>query len=137
MRKKIIVAAAVLAGTLGACTSEADKANQNLSKEAERFRIERRIVAINGITDQVLFTVQGFCSYEVPGDGTFEVICKVDQNKVERTTLYLSDNVTFVSTQLAPAEVSFYRPKIIFRPEAVVPDFDLATSDDLRTSNDE
>lgn len=125
------VALAVLAAALliGACTSEADKANANLSKEAERFRVERRIVAINGITDSVLFTVQGYCSYEVPGDGTFEAICKVGPNKVERTTLYLSDNVTFVSTQLAPAEVSFYRPKVIFRPQSIVPDFDMATGD--------
>lgn len=130
--KKIIIGLVLLATALGACTSEADKANSNLSKEAERFRIERRITAINGITDSVLFTVQGYCSYEVPGDNTFEVICKVDPNKVERTTLYLSDNVTFVSTQLAPAEVSFYRPKIVFRPQSVVPDFDLATSDEVK-----
>lgn len=125
----VITAVLIVVG-VGACNnSEADVANENLSKEAERFRIERRITAINGITDQVLFTVQGYCSYEVPGDGTFEVICKVEGDKVERTTLYLSDNVTFVSTQLRSAKVSFYRPKIIFRPQNVVPDFDLATGE--------
>lgn len=125
--RKLVMLLAGLALALSACTSEADKANSNLSKEAERFRIERRIVAINGITDQVLFTVQGYCSYEVPGDNTFEVICKTEADKVERTTLYLSDNVTFVSTQLRPAKVSFYRPKIVFRPQSIVPDFDMAT----------
>lgn len=130
MKKLYIILAALLAVVgLGACESEADKANANLTKEAEQFRVERRIVAINGITDEVLFTVQGYCSYEVPGNRTFEAICKVGENKIERTTLYLSDNVTFVSVQLAPTEVSFYRPKVIFRPQNIVPDFDIATGE--------
>lgn len=131
MKKRLMLAAMAVAVVLAgvACDSEADKANSNLSKEAERFRIERRIVAINGITDEVLFTVQGYCSYEVPENGTFEVICKTEGGKVERTTLYLSDNVTFVSTQLRPHKVSFYRPKIVFRPKSIVPDFDMATGE--------
>ena len=125
-----------LVGTLGlgltACTeSAADRANQNLSKAAENFEVPRRIVGINGITDEALFSVEGYCSYEVPGDGTFEVICKNEDGTIERTTLYLSDNVTFVSTQLRGVEVDLFRPRIIFRPETIIPDFDLSTSGDL------
>lgn len=126
--KKIAVLLVLVLG-LAACTdSAADRANKNLSKAAERFQVPRRIVGINGITDEALFSVTGFCSYEVPGDGTFEVICKNPDGTVERTTLYLSDNVTFVSTQLRGVKVSFFRPKIIFRPESIIPDFDLSTS---------
>lgn len=119
---------AVVALGLTACTSEADTANQNLSKAAENFEVPRRITAINGITDNVLFTVEGFCSYEVPENGTFEAICKLPDGSVERTTLYLSDNVTFVSTQIGGVKVDLFRPRVIFRPESIVPDFDLSTS---------
>lgn len=124
--KKLLVVLFVFVG-LSACSSEADTANENLSKAAERFEVPRRIVGINGITDEVLFSVEGFCSYEVPEDGTFEAICKNEDGSVERTTLYLSDNVTFVSTQLRGVKVSLFNPKITFRPETIVPDFDLST----------
>jgi len=118
-----LAAAAVLTG----CTSAADTANENLSKAAENFEVPRRITAINGITDKVLFTVEGFCSYET-GGGEFEVICKNPDGSVERTTLHLSDNVTFVSTQIGGKKVDLFKPRVIFRPETIIPNFDLSTS---------
>lgn len=132
MKKKTLataLAAAALSFTLIGCESAADTANKNLSKAAENFEVPRRIVGINGITDNVLFSVEGFCSYEVSGD-TFEAICLVERNpnRVERVTLGLSDNVTFVSTQLGAVEVGLFRPRVIFRPETIIPNFDLATS---------
>ena len=119
----------VIAILLTGCTSAADRANKNLSKAAENFEVPRRITGINGITDEVLFVVEGFCSYEVPDSRTLEVICLTDRAKkeVERTTLHLSDNVTFVSTQMGGKEVGLFRPRVIFRPETIVPNFDLST----------
>jgi hypothetical protein len=128
--KKFAVALGLTAALgLGACTeSAADRANDNLSKAAENFEVPRRIVGINGITDEPLFSVEGYCSYEVPSNGTFEAICKNEDGTIERTTLYLSDNVTFVSTQMRGVEVDLFNPRIIFRPETIIPDFDLSTS---------
>jgi hypothetical protein len=134
--KKIIAVLIAIVATFGisACKSAADSANSNLSKAAENFEVPRRIVGINGITDKVLFSVEGFCSYETSGGEsggqTFEAICLVSRNpdKVERTTLGLSDNVTFVSTQMGGADVSLFRPRVIFRPETIIPNFDLSTS---------
>src|ERR1051326_5715492 len=99
---------------LSGCTSAADQANENLSKAAENFEVPRRIVGINGITDKVLFSVEGFCSIENDGR-KLDVICKVDKaGTIERTTLGLSDNVTYVSTQLSGVKVDMFRPRIIF-----------------------
>jgi hypothetical protein len=131
---RIATALAVIALTatgLTGCTSAADRANENLSKAAENFEVPRRITGINGITDNVLFTVEGFCSYEIV-EGAYEVICLVDDNpeKVERTTLAKSDNVTILVTQMGGTEVDLFRPRVIFRPESVIPDFDLSTSSD-------
>ncbi len=133
--KRILLSAGLAVAVLfiGACTSEADRANENLSKAAENFEVPRRIVGINGITDEVLFAVEGFCSYET-GAGTasggtiFEAICKNPDGSIDRTTLYLSDNVTFVSTQISGVKVDLFKPRVIFRPENIIPDFDLSTS---------
>lgn len=114
---------------LTGCTSAADRANENLSKAAENFEVPRRITGINGITDNVLFTVEGFCSYEIV-EGAYEVICLVNRQtgEVERTTMAKSDNVTMVVTQTGGTEVDLFRPRVIFRPENIVPNFDLSTS---------
>lgn len=129
--RKIATVLAFLAGAtvLAGCESAADTANSNLSKAAENFEVPRRIVGINGITDSVLFMVEGFCSYETPGN-VVEVICLTDRatGEVMRTTLGTADNVTFVSTQLQGVEVDLFKPRVIFRPETIVPDVELSTS---------
>lgn len=119
------VAAAIL---LSGCTDAATTANENLSKAADNFEVPRRIVGINGITDKVLFSVEGFCS--ITNDGRkLDVICKTSKDgAVERTTLGLSDNVTYVSTQLSGVKVDLFRPRVIFRPETIIPNFELSTS---------
>lgn len=132
MRKSAIaIMFLALMGSATACGnplgSAADRANENLSRAAENFEVPRRIVGINGITDRPLFSVEGFCSYEA-GNGVFEAICKNPDGSISRTTMGLSDNVTFVSTQMAGSKVDLFRPRIIFRPEAIVPNFDLSTS---------
>lgn len=132
MKKYLLPLLALAVGlSVAGCESAADRANENLSKAAENFEVPRRIVGINGITDEALFMVEGYCSYEVPENGTFEAICKNEDGTIERTTLYLSDNVTFVSTQLRGVNVDLFNPRIIFRPETVIPNFDLSTSGDL------
>lgn len=125
MAVSLVVSLAVV--TLGGCSSAADKANSNLSKAAENFEVPRRIVGINGITDKVLFSVEGFCSYETQ-NGNFEAICKQPDGSITRTTMGLSDNVTFLSTQLGGKKVNLFRSRVIFRPETIIPDFDLSTS---------
>jgi hypothetical protein len=111
--------------------SDADVASENLSKAAEQFEIPRHIVGVNGITDKYLFEVIGYCSVET-GDsglsGALEVTCKVkDKNGrvgYKKTFLGLSDNVSYVVEQLEPARVSTTRYRVIFKPEALIPNFD-------------
>lgn len=43
--------------------------------------------------------------------------------------VHISDNVTFVATQLENVNVSEYRTKIILKPENLVPDVDLVTGE--------
>jgi hypothetical protein len=121
-----VFAVAVFGGTLSACTSAADKASENLSKAAENFEVPRRIVGINGITDKPLFSVEGFCSYEIK-DNSYDVICKQPGGEIERTTMGKSDNVTIVVTQMGGTKVDLFRSRVIFRPETIVPNFDLST----------
>lgn len=130
--KKITITALALAAlTLAGCKSSADTVSDNLGKEAEKFNLQRKIVGINGITDKVLFEVDGRCSLEY-GDsmgGTLDVICKHGPDDYRKHFIGLSDNVTFISTQVKGLDVSEYRTKIVLKPENLVPDFDLVTGE--------
>jgi hypothetical protein len=119
----------VMAVAIMGCKSKADTVSDNVSKEAEQFHVERKIVGINGITDKVLFEVTGRCSIE-SGDSlpnTLDVICKVGPNTYVKHYLGLSDNVTWVSTQIKASNVDPYHTEVILRPTTIVPDFRLDT----------
>jgi hypothetical protein len=116
------------------CDSAADTASYNLSKEADMFRVDRRIVFINGITDKYLMVIEGKCSLgnnDSPGELT--VTCKtgVDENgegTYKKHFLGLSDNVFYIVEQIDGVPVNVYNYKIIFRPETIVPDIEMKTS---------
>jgi hypothetical protein len=124
MKKTIAAAAAVLAG-LTACSSDADVASENIDKAAEQFEINRHLVFYNGITDTVFLEVYGYCSYENQGSEV-EIICRDSEGVggFSNHSMGLSDNVTYVVEQIEPADVSTTRPRIIFKPEALIPNID-------------
>jgi hypothetical protein len=112
------------------CGSNADKVSKNLSTDAEQFKVQRRIVGINGVTDKVEFLVEGRCSIEGNGLGTLRalvVICKQGSNTYKKHYLGVSDNLFWISTQLQALPESVYHTKIILKPQNIVPDFDLVT----------
>lgn len=123
--RRIAAVLAAAAVVLTGCTSTAaDTASRNTSTAADNFEVERLIVGINGITGDVLFSVQGRCS--IQRDGDLVVICKEGPDRFKKHLMGLSQNVTFISTQLEPIDVSVYNTRIILRPESLVPNFDLS-----------
>lgn len=126
MKRLALLALAVLAVALSACGSAADTVSRNISKDAEQFRIERRIVVINGITDKPELMVTGRCSYE-SYRWQLVLTCKEGPNEYKKHTIGLSDNVFWTSTQVGAVNESEYRTKFIFRPESIVPNVDLVT----------
>src|SRR6056297_2924073 len=75
------------AGTmiLAGCATEADTVSENLSTAAEEFEIDRRIVFLNGITDEVPLVIEGKCSIEADtADEQLEVVCKKGPDAYEK-----------------------------------------------------
>lgn len=125
MKKIAIIIAVVFAAlTLSSCTSDADKASENLSKAAEQFEVQRRIVGVNAITGEYAFEVEGRCSIEVP-DRRLEVVCRHAENDYRKHFVGLADNVYYVVVQLDGIDVSVYHTRIVIKPQNVIPEFDL------------
>ncbi|MEU8664163.1 hypothetical protein [Actinoplanes philippinensis] len=117
-----VTAAAGLA--LAGCSSDADVASENLSKAAEDFKINRRVVFYNGITDSYILSIEGFCSVETEENNKLTVTCKVG-NEYKKHFLGRSDNVTWFAEQLGTANVSTDHYKVFFKPSTILPDVDV------------
>jgi hypothetical protein len=118
----------VMAITLAGCT-EADTVSENLSKSADSFEIQRKIVFFNGITDKYLLTIEGLCSLGNNDNAKkLSVTCKVGKGKYKKHYLGLSDNVSYFVEQTDAAYADPFHYRVIFRPETIVPDIDLQTS---------
>lgn len=128
--KKLILASLVVlmvvAGLAG-CTTEADTVSHNLSKSADSFEVQRRVVFFNGITDKYLLTIEGKCSITDEGS-QLEVTCKVGDETYKKHFLGLSDNVSYFVEQTDAKYEDAYHYKVLFRPEEIIPDIDLQTS---------
>lgn len=128
MKKKILISiVSILAIIMVACT-EADTVNHNITKSADSFEVDRRIVFFNGITDKYLLTVEGLCSLNVDSDKSLRVTCKVGEEQYKRHYLGLSDNVSYFVEQIESANVDPFHYRVIFRPESIIPDIDIQTS---------
>lgn len=109
---------------LSACT-DADIASHNLSKAADQFEIDRRVVFYNGITGGYMLTIEGRCSLG-NNDKSREltITCKTGIDSYKKHFLGLSDNVTYFVEQLEPKSVSAYHYRVIFKPQSIIPDVD-------------
>ena len=124
MRKFFTALPIVLLPMLAACENDATIASRNLSKAADMFEVNRRVIFYNGITGGYILTIEGRCSIE-GGRGTqLSVTCKTGDDAYKKHFLGLSDNVTFFAEQLEARDVSVYHYRVIFKPQTIVPDID-------------
>lgn len=124
MNRFAIVSAAALG--LTACVPDAKVASTNLSRAADMFEIDRRIVFYNGITDSYMLTIEGRCSIEKDnGDNQLEVTCKIGPEAYKKHFLGISDNVTYFVEQLETANVSVYHYRVVFKPQSILSDVDM------------
>lgn len=109
---------------LGAC-SDADVASHNLSKAADNFEVNRRVVFYNGITGGYMLSIEGLCSLgNHDAARSVSITCKTGPSAYKKHFLGLSDNVTYFVEQLEPVKASAYHYRVIFKPQTIIPDID-------------
>ena len=129
IKTKLLVGASLLTAVFGmaGCSSDATIASQNISKAADMFEIDRRIVFLNGITDTYLLSIEGKCSIE-DQQNQLEVTCKTGPGAFKKHFLGLSDNVTYFAEQLSDSQSSAFHYRVIFKPQSIMPNVDIETS---------
>ena len=119
--------AILLLSALTGCIDDAQIASNNLSRMADNFEIQRRVVFLNGITDTYLLSIEGLCSVEDQAN-QLEVTCKVGDQEYRKHFLGLSDNISYFAEQLDGARASAYHYRVVFKPQTILPDIDFRGS---------
>lgn len=125
MKRNLIVL--LILSLLSGCASDASIVTENIKKDAEQFKVIRRIIFINNITGEYLFQAEGNCSVETNNTASrLELTCKVGEDKYKVHYYGLSDNTSYIVEQMEWQEANKYRYEIIFKPESIVPlEFDV------------
>lgn len=134
----LLMAGGAIAGLSSCGVDDADVASENLSKAADNFEVDRRIVFFNGITDKYLLEIKGACSIKADeAERQLEVICKTGPGHYKKHFLGLSDNVTYFVEQGEPIAASANHYRVTFKPQSIIPDIDFrgSTSDLPRNQN--
>jgi hypothetical protein len=125
MKKLAVLFIVSLLGFAIGC-NDADVASRNLSKAADMFEINRRIIFYNGITGEYMLTVEGLCSLGNNDPAkVLTVTCKTGEEEFKKHFLGLSDNVTYFAEQVESANVSRYHYRVVFKPAAIIPNIDI------------
>jgi hypothetical protein len=104
------------------CATEANRVNENLTKEAEDFNIYRRVTVINCIQGDTLFEIEGLMNIKADtADNQLELIVEVSDGKYKKHFIGLSDNVTYTVEDISGAEVSKYHYEINYNPKMWLP----------------
>lgn len=112
---------------ISGCESDAHIASKNLSKAADQFEINRRIVFYNGITGEYMLSIEGLCSIGSASEtNAVAVTCKTSPTNYKKHFLGLSDNVTYFAEQMEAAPASPYRYRVIFKPVSILPDIEMS-----------
>lgn len=115
---------------LTGCTTEAERVEYNLTKEADNFNIVRELTVIDCINGDVLFQMSGRMSITADtADNQLEIIVE-DNGTYVKHFVGLSDNVTYVveDLNLGDNAVSKYRYTLNFNPKMWIP-VDIQTID--------
>jgi len=112
--------------TLAWC-SDASIVSHNLSKKSDYFEIPRRVIFYNGITNEYILDVEWYCSlgwWDAQTPNEIWIVCK-DWAGYKKHFLWLSDNVTYIVEQIDDSVVSSDHYKVIFKPSAIIPSFEM------------
>ena len=120
--KKILCLILVIAVVLGltAC-SQADRVSHNISKEADRFNVTRRLAVINARTDKPVFEIIGNFSIDNTSTNELAVTVEVEQGKYKKHYVYLNEWTIYTVEDVSGAYVDNYHYEVNYLPKMIMP----------------
>ena len=115
----LVLTVIMILGLVG-CT-QADRVSSNISKEADRFNVTRRLAVINARTDKPIFEIIGNFSISNNLNNELEVVCEVEQGKYKKHFVYLNEWTIYTVEDVSGAYVDNYHYEVNYLPEMIIP----------------
>ena len=116
----IILLAIVLISCVG-CSTQADRVSHNISKDADRFNVTRRLAVINARTDKPVFEIIGNFSISNNMNNELEIVCEVENGKYKKHFVYLNEWTIYTVEDVSGAYVDNYHYEVNYLPEMIMP----------------
>lgn len=106
--------------TVASCETQASRVSANISSEADNFKVTRRLVVLNAITDTVVFELIGAFSFELEPN---RIICIVEtgHGEYKKHSVGINEYTIWHIEDISGAEVSKYKYEVNFLPERILP----------------
>ena len=117
--KKIFAVIMLLAALLLCGCSEADKANANISKQADYFESERKLTVYNARTDKIIMEAEGYMS--ISNNGHSELVCtvKTGPNTYRKNYIYLNGYTMYVVEDITGTHTDPYHYTLYFHTDVL------------------
>lgn len=116
----VLVVCIGMIATFSGC-SQADRVSTNISKEADRFNITRRLVVINARSDKPVFELIGNFSLSNNSTSELEVTCEVGNGLYKKHYVYLNEWTIYTVEDVSGAYVDNYHYEVNYLPEMIIP----------------
>jgi hypothetical protein len=95
---------------------ESKQVEYNIKKDADNYKVVRRLVALNTRTDKPLFIVEGRISVSVDDDKDLNVTIKTGDDSFKLFYAHLSKDITYTCVQIKSKKENPYLYKITYFP---------------------
>ncbi len=112
----LMVAMMVAVMMVSGCT-EADRVNENLSKQADYFECERKITVYNARTDMIILEAEGYMSISNNTSGELVCTVKTGPNEYKKNYIYLNQYTMYVVEDITGTHTDPYHYKLYFHTE--------------------
>ena len=121
MKKFILIITAIIIMCGFVSCSQADRVSHNISKDADRFNVTRRLAVINARTDKPVFEIIGNFSISNNVNNELEIVCEVEQGKYKKHFVYLNEWTIYTVEDVSGSYVDNYHYEVNYLPEMIIP----------------
>ena len=115
----VVVLMLVMVVAMTGC-SEADRANYNMSKQADYFDCERKITVYNARTDKIILEAEVYMSISNNSNNELVFTVKTGDNEYKMNYIYLNDYTMYVVEDISGTHTDPYHYKLYFHTEIPV-----------------
>lgn len=122
----VIVVVLCLTLLAGCMQAEADKVQYNLTQEARKFNVERRVTVYNARTDMIILEIEGFIDIENSAHNELVIMAKTGPDEYRKNYVYLNDYTLYVVEDITGTHTDSYHYKMYFHdPSHMIPDVEI------------